>query len=316
MVETETPMRVLVLGPKDGQTWNHVADAFADSDGHETRWSHLMVHLDNRTELGQLPAMLKKWQFQVVIMSREHNLVPVSAYIRKFDPTIKQVCWNVDARPNADFGPVLTKLFNMMDIFYTVAAGNVPLYQEMCPDTDVRWLPQGADRHAHGPQHLTEEDYARYGCEVMFAGDYMGVWHQGRQQLLDTVARSFDLKVYSKNDGNYVKNEEHAKACQCAKICLAMSHSPEIYKYQSVRNWKIMASGGFMMARESNGLDEMFPPGTYGTFKDETDIVENIQWWLDRPEIRDTSRKDGMIHVYDHGLYKHRIRQILDDVEA
>jgi spore maturation protein CgeB len=305
-------MRIIVLGPKDGQTWNYIADTFK----YETEYlgQHSVYHLDNRTALTTLPAVLKETP-DLVIMSREANLLPISIYLRKLFPETKQVCWNVDARPDVEnFGPKLLRLFNQMDIFYTVAEGNVDQYKELCPDTVVKWLPEGAYPPLHMPVALTEEDHAKYDCEVMFAGDYMGPWHQDRQRILDTIAKHFDLKVYSTHNGNYVKNQEHSKACQCASICIAITHSPQIHKYQSARNWRIMCAGGLMLARNSSGIDEMFPAGTYGLFNDENDIVDEIRYWLEHPEIRDTSSKAGMEWVIRSQTFKHRAMEIFKHI--
>lgn len=300
-------MKVLVLAPlHDKQTWMYVTEALSEI-GHE--W----CAIDNRKNLENAIPMFKSYKPDFVLCSREKNLPAVIENIRKDAPVI---CWNVDARPNVSaFGGTLLRLFGLSHIFYTVAEGNVAQYQALCPNTQVKWLPEAAQPPYHDRQGLTDEDYARYSCELLFAGDVHGHWHKDRMRILQPLRKHFNVKIFGGD--TFLLNEEHSKACQIAKITLAMTHSPEINKYASARNYRILGAGGAMLAMDSEGFRDMFPSTvchTFDTWDPESAISMIYAMLVDYDETGMRQRAYEWTHA--NHLFKHRMQQIVEDVQA
>lgn len=299
-------MKVLVLAPlHDRQTWMYVTEALVEL-GHEVR------AVDNRQNLGMALPTFRSFKPDFVLCSREKNLVSPVEDFRKDAPV---VCWNVDARPNvSSFGGTLMKLFSLSHIFYTVAEGNIAQYQALCPNTQVKWLPEAAQPPYHDRQGLMDVDYDRYSCDVLFAGDVHGHWHKDRMRILQPLRKHYNVKIFGGD--TFLLNEEHSKACQIAKVTLAMTHSPEINKYASARNYRILGAGGRMLAMNSKGFREMFPEEVCAVFNTwDPDFAIGMVDALLAVKTDDVRQRAYEWTQAGH-LFKHRMQQIVEDVQA
>ena len=256
----------------------------------------------------------------LIFCSRTPDLAGPIEKIRERFPSVKVMCWNVDKKNDVRrFEPKLWKLFRNSHILYTIAKGNVKQYSELLPETKVIHLQQGCDPMTHRTEELTEEDHKRFDCDVMFAGsivscggDYVG---KQRRRLAQAVKDAgFKFNWYGSNKDNKIWDSEHNKACQCAKIVLGHNGWADVAISMSVRDYKVMGAGGFLLTEHCPEIDKWFPVGkVMDTYKSPQDCVEKIKYYLENEEQRKEMALKSQELVYDKHKYLDRMTQVLED---
>lgn len=307
-------MRILLAFPQaDGQTGCSILRAFQDL-GHE------VSVLDPKINPYYLITQCREFRPDLIFCSRTKELCIDIINIKSEFPNTIIACWNVDVRDSVlEFEPALIDMFRYVDILYTIGLGNVKEYQEVLgPKVIVKHLQQGCDPLLHNKFELTEEDHAKYDCQVMMAGSFFDIpENQERIELANyLIQNKVDLKIFGVND--YIKNEEHSKACQCAKICIGMSRWPNVEQSMSVRDYKIMAAGGFLLTRYIEGIDEFFKDDSsiYECFWDKEDCLRAIKAFTSHKNLDRHRIADHAYYVVHHKhKYIDRMKQVIKDVD-
>jgi hypothetical protein len=292
---------------RDKQTGLFIKRSFADL-GCE------VIVVDAKVEPNKMVSMAKKIRPDLLFCSRTPSLLSGMKVIKQQLPQLKTVCWNVDARTTVKaFGDKLLQLFNQVDVLYTVAEGNIEEYKKYCPNTIIKHLQQGCDPRTHNIEKLTTEDHRKYGCDVMFAGSYNSELHIGRIALIDHLKKqSFKFKLYGYN--NCIRDIQQSKANLCSKIVLSQNGSPE-HSMRSVRDYKVMAAGGFLLATHSIGIENWFKVGKeLETYKSKEECVDKIKYYLNHPEERKRIAEAGYEIVHKKHRYIDRISSVLNDL--
>jgi hypothetical protein len=279
-----------------------------------------VVTHDSRARLkSRIPSLTRKHKPDFILCNREHGLFKHIEKVRRMKSRPKLILWNLDKRQNVDdFGPDLLKLFNAMDTLYTVALGDVPQYERLCPNVEIKHLQQGIDPLVHRTEVLTEWDHEKYDCEVMFAGSFSSV-HRGRVELFEYLSKS-EYQIRRYHGKTAVFDAEHNKACQCAKICLGHNGVAHLAVSMSVRDYKIMGAGGVLLTQWCPGIEEWFTCRDTGkpmcyTFKSEADCVEKIRYILGHYEEAKERASLAQREVHTMHRYIDRVQIILDDIK-
>jgi spore maturation protein CgeB len=303
----------LIFPQKDGQTGLFIKRAFMEL-GHE------VFCFDPKEEnLNYAFGGFADCNPDMVFCSRTPGLALPIQRMKFYKTGIVTACWNVDKRDSIkEFGKPLMELFGAVDILYTIAKGNIEEYRKCFPRVKVLHLQQGCDPKTHHPEELTAEDHAKYDCDVMFAGDYESLLHHGRKELMERLRsmaerKLITLKIFGGR--NKIFDSEHNKACQCAKICIGHNGWAQLPVSMSVRDYKIMAAGGFLLTEYCPQISEWFGY-TMPTYKN--DIEMRIHQWLSSDYWMNQRNKistNCMALVHAKHKYIDRMAQVIKDVE-
>lgn len=83
----------------------------------------------------------------------------------------------------------------------------------------------------------------------------------------------------------------------------------------NMRHFEITAAGGFMLCYHQPEIDDFFEVGKEcDTFRNEHELLEKIQFYLEHPEIRTKIAYAGQQRTLGEHLYSHRLNKILNIV--
>jgi len=298
-------MKILLLFPMaDGQTGPAIGHAFK-------QLGHQVVAVDAKFDWRNSYDASIRFEPDLVFCSRTVELTQVVRDIkRKFEKVITCV-WNVDTRLDINHWKRLFPLIGLCDYHFVPDTGTISAWRRIYSHTF--WLPQGVQDEIYDkPRMITDGDRAMFSCDVCWAGTRTGV-HRGRGRFLDAVSQmDLNYKQWGCAGAPKIYDELHNKMVALSKINLGCSGWTENEKYTSVRDYKIMGAGGFLLELDRKGLYEIFPSDTLDTYKTPAELVERIRYWLAHDEEREAIAERGYKWVRGHATYKDRIRLALD----
>lgn len=301
-------MKVLLLIPMaDGQTGPAIKHAFE-------QLGHMVRAVDAKRQPHDSYRVACEFKPDLVFCSRTQALTrEVPAIKEKFKDAIFFL-WNMDTRIKIEHWTRLFPLISSCDYHFVPDTGTIPQWKKINPNTF--WLPQGLQDEIYDkPKTITDEDKAKYSCDVSFAGSIRGS-HKNRAPFLGAIKEmGINHKFWGCYDVPRVYNEEHNKMVSLSKINLAMSGWHSNGKYTSVRNYKILGAGGFMLEFDRDGIHEIFPENVAKYYATPEDLVKKVRYWLDHDQERRTVADAGYEWVHKNATYTHRIRMALDYME-
>ncbi len=227
----------------------------------------------------------------------------------------------------------LAPLLAHVDIFFTSAAGLVPLYQRHTA-APVRWVYEGVHLPSFPRLRESTERLAAYRSEVAFVGNVrhsVTATPATRQRLLLAVHRRFDLRIWGPQglplDARTRRlrvtewpayNRELARICAAAAIVLGINEVNTVERYFSNRTFLTLASGGFHLTRYVPGLERMFENRRHLVwFHSDDECLELIRYYLPRPRARHAIARRGQAWTRRrYGMRRswRRILAAIDDV--
>lgn len=298
-------MNVLLLFPMaDKQTGPAIKHAFE-------QLGHHVIAIDAKLEPKNSYLMSLQLDFDVVFCSRTTALTDEVIKIKKRHPNVKVCMWNVDTRHSINEWSHLFPLIRACDFYFVVASRLIPQWRTINPNT--HWLPQGLQNEIYDkPKKITDADRVKYACDVSFAGGRRG-HHELRIPYLKAIeGMKIDFRQWGCLDVPRVYNEEHNKMVALSKINIGCSGWPENGKYSSVRNYKILGAGGFLLELYRGGLYEIFPEDVVKCYTSPEDLMEKIRYWLGHDRERQQIADAGYRWVHENDTYTYRIRQALE----
>ena len=298
-------MKVLLLLPMaDGQTGPAIYHAFQ-------RLKHQIKYVDTKIEPNKSYKACCEFKPDLVFCSRTYQLTGEIEKIKKRFKDAKICMWNMDTRTDINDWQHLFPLIKLVDYHFVPDTKTIPEWRQMNPNTF--WLSQGLqDEIYHKPDEITEDDRRKYFCDVSFAGSD----RKQRRPFLNAIDKmNINFKRWGCAGMPKVYNEEHNKMVSQSKINLCCSGWSENGAYTSVRDYKVMGAGGFVLELYRKGIDDIFPfkvPGVMGTYISPDDLVQRIRYWLNHEEERKAMAERGHKWVHENATYMHRIKQALD----
>lgn len=190
---------------------------------------------------------------------------------------------------------------------------------------NVYYLPECCNPKYHKTVDLNSEDINHYGCDITTYGNPHNIRSSFFKQL---IANNYKIKIWGHqppiwlNDnkiksmykGEYVFNESKAKSVLAAKVNLNTLHPTEINSLNA-RTFEIAGIGGFQILHWRAGLSDLFEDGKeLVSFKNFAELIEKINYYLEKPEERKIVAKAGQLRAYKDHTYKDRLKLLLDTV--
>lgn len=298
-------MRVLLLFPmKDGQTGPAIKRAF-ENLGHKVKAVDAKIESFNsyNTACHFMP--------DLIFCSRTHQLTKEVEKIKKKFEVIKICMWNVDIRPSIDFWKHLFPLVDLCDYHFVVNEKEVDQWNKRFK-TKTFWLPQGLqDEIYKKPENITKQDIKKYSCDVSFAGNL----NSPERVAFIKAARQVtgNVKIWGNKIGDKLFGDEHNKMAFLSKINLGISRTyANINKCVSVRDYKIMGAGGFLLEHYRKGLYELFPFDAIDSYRNPNELKDQIKNWLHHEKERKAFAETGYKFVHERATYSHRIQTALE----
>jgi len=298
-------MKVLLLFPMaDRQTGPAIKYAF-EQLGHEVR------AVDAKLEPQKSYATACEFMPDLVFCSRTYQLTGDVAAIKKRFKNVIICMYNPDTRMDINHWKHLFPLLNLCNYYFVPDVKTIPQWRKL--NSNTFWLPQGLqDEVYHKPGTITEEDKRKYSCDVCWAGNIEKV-HKFRKSFMRVVEQmDLNFKQWGCRKKPKIYNEEHNKMASLSKINLCCSGWTENGKYTSVRNYKVMGAGGFVLEFYRNKIYEIFPRDIFDCYADPGNLVEKIKYWLSHEKERNETAERGYRWVHAHGTYIHRMKMALE----
>ena len=298
-------MRVLLLVPMaDGQTGPAIKHAFE-------QLGHKVDFVDAKIEPSASFFTAEKFKPDLVFCSRTKKLTEQITLIKRtFKNTI--ICiWNVDSREDIRKWKRLYPLIRLSHYHFVVTHNLLPQWRQINPQTF--WLPQGLQSELyHRPYKITEADRNKYECDVCFCG-HVDRHHAYRNQFMDAVRRmGIRFNLWQKGG---IWGERHNKMVALSKINLGCSGWIGATRSVSVRSYKILGAGGFLLERCRPGMNKLFPMSDSNRILDcyesPQGLVDKIYYWLEHEQDRSQIAERGHKWVHEKATYTHRMRMAL-----
>jgi len=287
----------------DGQTGPAIKYAFE-------QLGHTIIAVDAKREAGNSYATACYFLPDLIFCSRTWQLTEQIVKIKEKFNKITICMWNTDTRNNINEWQALFPLIQACDYYFVVASNLIPEWKELNKNT--YWLPQGLQNEVyHKPDRITKSDRLKYECDVSFAGSCTG-YHAWRLPYLEAIKKmGINFKHWGWSSPR-VYNEEHNKMVACSKINLGMSGWHKNGKYVSVRDYKILGAGGFLLEHCQDGIFDVLQRGTFDFYFDIETLIDAIKYWLNHREERGELPNRGYQWVHSHATYTHRIQRALE----
>ncbi len=261
------------------------------------------------------PGVIADAPADLVLWSKCGRLRPTDLRAWQQHFNCPHVCWHWDAtdRPGWEW---FWQLVPMFDMICNPEAGFHEKY-EAEHGTPWRYLPPACD-----PDYLSLEGEAKWPCDVGFIGRPA----PGRTELLRALAKHYSVQTwgggwaqYGIKDMGDVYGKDIAHACASAKIMIGHSYKCWCYGAWSDRLYHVLGSAGFFLTQDTPGLADAFAPGVHlatyhGLMID--DCVEQVRYWLDRPDERAAIAARGMVHARIYHTWGVRVRKLIEHLKG
>lgn len=166
----------------------------------------------------------------------------------------------------------------------------------------VQWLPLACDPEFHRPV-ATDPD----GVDIAFVGNTLG---GERARLLKALEDRYPNSRFCR-----AIFDEMAAVYSAARVGFNCSILDDL----NMRLFEIPAHGTPLITNQisDNGLAELFEPGKHLlTYSTDDELFAAIERLLNDDDLRSRIGAAGREHVVRHHTYRHRMQQILDEVES
>jgi glycosyltransferase involved in cell wall biosynthesis len=179
---------------------------------------------------------------------------------------------------------------------------------------DARYLQIGFNQEIYHPWGPAEET-----GDIVFLGNYYGKNHFPLSKLrLDMVKGLREkygdcFRCYGAGWPFSTKRTNHQREVQVYRGCkIAVGISEfDLQRYTSDRLFRAMGSGAFYLARYYPGCEEDFLPEYHLDYWHTLDeLYEKVDYYLERPVIREVIAKRGCEHVHANHTWLDRAQQL------
>jgi len=287
----------------DGQTGPAIKYAFE-------QLGHKVVAIDARLQTNKIYETYCEFGGDLVFCTKTPE---VTGQIRDIKLRFKPiVCiWNPDTRYNIDHWKSLFPLIKLCDYNFVPDTKTIPDWKRI--NSNTFWLSQGLQNEIYDkPKNITNVDKIKYSCDVCWAGD-IGKVHELRIPYINAIERmSVNFEFWGCRGNPKIYNEEHNKMVALSKINIGCSCWPKNGSYVSVRDYKILGAGGFLLELYRKGIEKLFPLDVFDFYKNEKELVMKIDYWLNHESERKKIAERGYKWVHENATYRHRIKMALN----
>jgi hypothetical protein len=185
----------------------------------------------------------------------------------------------------------------------------------------VEALPISAvDPDFHHSFDLTDDERARYTCEVGVVGTFIPTNLYGERIAAMEALRDFDLGIWSVHEvpptlrpyyRGAALGEQMLRITQAAKIVIN-AHGDFMRYGGNMRLFEVGGVGAFQIADDRPGVSQWFTVGEHlVTYRDLDHLRELVRYYLDHDDERQRIAAAGQAHVYAHHTYDQRMARLL-----
>jgi hypothetical protein len=244
-----------------------------------------------------------------ILCSRTAQLLNNIMRIKIAMPNTKIFCWNTDLRESLDeyrshFGQDLIELFKICDIVYLATKGEVDIFKTA--NISAKWLPQGID-----PE---ENDRPQTECNYQYDISFLGALDNFHERTCQRISLISELKKHFNVNTNPAFLRDANTVYYTSKINLGSNAYPYIECGPSVRDFKIMASCGFLLTNYMKGFENMFEiEKECDVYYNIQDCIEKCKYYLENEDKRWEIAKYSYTKAHAQYKYSDRIKTILKD---
>lgn len=199
----------------------------------------------------------------------------------------------------------------------------VDLFRRFTNITEVHYLPEACNPKVHRPVIPTDEDAARFGCDLTTAATLYYFRAEILESLSDldlriwgSVPRFYDGPLRRFCTGNAVYMRDKAACFTAAKIVINTLHPME-FGGLNARVFEVAGCGGFQLITHSDAVARHFEPRKeIETFRDLNELREKVRYYLDHESERRAIAEAGRLRAHREHTYEHRLNQLLDVVKS
>lgn len=212
------------------------------------------------------------------------------------------------------------------DLVVTTKAYELELYRRLGA-RDVLFQYPSFEPAVHRPEKATDEERARYGCDVVFVGTYA----RGRERYLLPLAEAgIDLAIWGNGwdrglrearlfphlRGAGLSGRDYALALGCARIGLGLL-SPLVPDRSTTRSLEIPACATLLLAERTEEHQALFEEGREAEFfASEEELLRKTRYYLEQDDERRRLAAAGRIRCLESRYSStDRVREILDRAE-
>jgi len=301
-------MKVLLLFPMvDGQTGPAIKYALE-------QLGHIVKVIDCRKQPEEPYNACCEFNPDFVFFTRCTNSYSEMIKIRKEFKDIIMAMWLFDAKKNIDVWENIFPIIKLCDLHFVTHYGSINEWKKLNKNT--YWLPQGVQSEVYDkPKSITLEDRERYTADVAFAGNLRAEIHWQRKAFINAINQT-DIKF---KHWTGIRNEQHNKMVALTKVNLGCTVYFGSGSGASVRDYKIMGAGGFLLELWRERIHAQFPlvdgKKLMDTYKDSADLIKKINYYLEHEEERKAIAERGYNWVHKNARYTNRMKTVIDYVQ-
>lgn len=160
--------------------------------------------------------------------------------------------------------------------------------------SEVHWLPLGCDPEIHAKTEIEKSH------DVVFVGS---LTDPRRVNLLKEVDKQFDLSVERKF------MDEMTEAFCKGRIVFNNAIRNDL----NMRVFEALCSGTMLVTDPAVGLEDFFEDGKHlSIYKDETDLLKKIKYYIDNPDQRERIAEEGRQEVLEKHTYECRTVSMME----
>ncbi len=190
------------------------------------------------------------------------------------------------------------------------------------------YLPMAALPEFHAPLSLSPAEQRKYGADISF----LGAGYPNRRVAFRLLAHR-NFKIWGtewedepllarnlQNGGARIAPEECVKIYNATRINLNLHSSVQCRDlvpggdFVNPRTFELASIGAFQLVDRRTLMPELFAEDALATFSDVPDLLEKIDYFMDRPEERAAYAARARTRAVEEHTYQHRMRTLVDFV--
>jgi len=297
-------VRALVCGPRDGHTFDYCYWSLQEM-GAEAKI------LDSRYDYETLFTEAKSFSPDFLLIPRQGHLYEQIKKIQE-ETGIKVYLYNTDSRGSLqgyekEFGANLVKLFRIVDCTYNVAIGEVDMFQK--EGLESKWLVQGIWPGVDNKPSIKRE----YKYDISFLGSIDSL-HESRGGRISLLRQLYSAGYDVNTESAY--GSDASRVYYESRINLGHAHSPHLGE-NSVRDFKIMGSGGFLLTQWYRGIEEVMKEDVEcAVYREAGDLLHKVRYYLENEEERERIAQNGYESAHSGHKYSDRLKVIIEDYKS
>jgi len=203
-------------------------------------------------------------------------------------PGKKSCFWEIDNHIHQ--GQDVDK-YQKVDYVFVTQKHFLPLY----PKEKTHWLPLAADpeKHKFYDDEIQEFDVGFLGNDT----------YPERRALLELIGQNYKLLRSTAKPG-----EEYSRMFSKCRMIFNRSMDNDL----NMRVFEAMSIGRLLLTDKVEGIDDLFVDGEhYVSYKDSTNLIDKIAYYLSHEKEREKIAKTGANYVRAEHTYQHRLEAIL-----